>query len=257
MVLRWSTAAVVAAAFIVFDPGPVGAQPDFTLEATEGSGIAGEAITIPILLDNPLHAAEAWWFGLCHDASVAAVTSVVAGPSYDSATFHEVEIFSNGFTVGTIVEFPTGPPLPPGSDQVIEVVTYTVAGPGSTSLDFCDHLGSPPVFTLVIHTGLSIVPTKVSGLITGLTEHAFRRADCNADGVFDLADTIFLEQYLFISGPVPPCLNACDMNNDGVIDIADPIFWLMYLFLMGSPPAEPFAICGADPDPIPCDAPCP
>lgn len=249
--------AIMTAAFSVLGPAPVRAQPDFTLEATEGAGVSGEAVTISILLQNPLHVAQAWSYGVCHDPTIATISAVLPGPSYDPPDYHEVQILSEGFTVGAVVETHGNPALPPGTDQEIEVATYTIAGIGSTSLDFCNGLGRPPVHVIVVNGGTSYVPTIVSGSLTGLPEHAFRRADCNGDGAFDLADTIFVEQYLFNSGPMPPCLNACDTNNDGVIDIADPIFWLMYLFLAGSPPAEPFSSCGTDPDPIGCEAPCP
>ncbi len=76
----------------------------------------------------------------------------------------------------------------------------------------------------------------------------FERADCNRDGGINLADAIYLLNYLYGGAATPLCLDACDVNDDGVIDIADPIFHLN--FLKGPAPQLPplpFNMCGADP----------
>ncbi len=58
----------------------------------------------------------------------------------------------------------------------------------------------------------------------------FIRGDVNHDGKFNVADPIFLLQYLFANGSEPACADAADMNDDGTMDMADAIAGLTYLF---------------------------
>lgn len=79
----------------------------------------------------------------------------------------------------------------------------------------------------------------------------FERGDANADGQFDIADTIFLLDFLFPIGTVnpPTCDDSADVNDDGNIDIADAVRTLDSLFAIGAPvpiPA-PAGQCGLDP----------
>lgn len=81
----------------------------------------------------------------------------------------------------------------------------------------------------------------------------FKRGDCNADGLFNIADPIFALGILFPGGGppnVPQCQDSCDSNDDGAINIADPIASLGVQFPTGSPPPTlpaPFPGCGSDP----------
>ena len=63
--------------------------------------------------------------------------------------------------------------------------------------------------------------------------------DANADGEIDIADIVYLINYLFIDGSPPDPLEAGDANCDGVVNIADVIYLVNYLFLGGPPPCEP------------------
>jgi hypothetical protein len=67
----------------------------------------------------------------------------------------------------------------------------------------------------------------------------FHRGDANDDGRVDIADGVFVLNYLFIGGRDPPCLDASDSNGDGTINISDGIHVLNFLFLGGPPPAPP------------------
>ncbi len=60
--------------------------------------------------------------------------------------------------------------------------------------------------------------------------------DANGDGLIDIADVVYLINYLFISGPTPVPLEAGDANCDGVVDIADVVYLINYLFIDGPPP---------------------
>jgi hypothetical protein len=60
--------------------------------------------------------------------------------------------------------------------------------------------------------------------------------DVNGDRTVDIADVIFLINYLFIGGAAPEPLQAGDANCDEMVDIADVVYLINYLFIGGSPP---------------------
>jgi hypothetical protein len=62
--------------------------------------------------------------------------------------------------------------------------------------------------------------------------------DCNGDDVVDIADVVYLINYLFTRGPAPTPLPAGDLNCDGEVNIADVVYLINYLFTGGSPPCE-------------------
>ena len=64
------------------------------------------------------------------------------------------------------------------------------------------------------------------------------RGDANGDSTVNISDPIFLGNYLYSSGPVPPCFNEADANGDGQVDGADVTF--LYDFLMSSGSAPPY-----------------
>ena len=67
----------------------------------------------------------------------------------------------------------------------------------------------------------------------------YSRGDANGDGVIDIADVVYLINYLFIDGPAPDPLDAGDANCDGTVDIADVVYLINYLFIDGPPPGCP------------------
>ncbi len=71
---------------------------------------------------------------------------------------------------------------------------------------------------------------------TAVVPPEFMRGDANGDEVIDLADAVFLLNYLFKHGMVPDPYDAGDANSDGQIDLADVVFILNYLFKGGTPP---------------------
>ncbi len=78
----------------------------------------------------------------------------------------------------------------------------------------------------------------------------FRRGDANEDGAPNIADAIYVLQYLFMQGPPIRCLDAADANDDEAIDISDAIYTLMFQFCQGPRIPPPYG-CGPDPTPHP------
>ena len=75
----------------------------------------------------------------------------------------------------------------------------------------------------------------------------FQRGDANGTGSVNIADGIFLLQFLYQDGPTATCLDAADANDDGVIDVADAIYILATLKSGGTLPPPPYPGCGDDP----------
>lgn len=64
------------------------------------------------------------------------------------------------------------------------------------------------------------------------------RGDVNGDGVGpDIADLVYLVQFMFQGGPPPPCLEEADINGDGIgPDISDLVWLVQFMFQGGAVP---------------------
>jgi len=71
-------------------------------------------------------------------------------------------------------------------------------------------------------------------MVTGV--HA-SLGDFNGDGSINVADVVFLINYLYTSGPAPDPLELGDVNRDDEVNIRDVIFLINYLFKNGPPPS--------------------
>lgn len=68
-------------------------------------------------------------------------------------------------------------------------------------------------------------------------QSAFSRGDCNHDGVIDLADCIYLLNFLFKAGIAPNPMWVGDCNCDEIVDLGDVVYLLNYLFKGGPAPS--------------------
>ena len=88
-------------------------------------------------------------------------------------------------------------------------------------------------------------------------EEIFQRGDCNSDDLADLADAASILANQFGNYEIL-CPDACDTNDDGLLNMADSVFLLNWLFKFGISPAAPGPYSdGADPtgDALPiCDS---
>ena len=60
--------------------------------------------------------------------------------------------------------------------------------------------------------------------------------DHNGDTQIDIADLVYLVDYMFNAGPTPVCFGEADLDANGVNDIADLVFLVDYMFNDGPPP---------------------
>ncbi len=66
------------------------------------------------------------------------------------------------------------------------------------------------------------------------------RGDIDRNGTLDIADLVFLVDFMWLGGAEPACFELADINGDGQrADIADLVHFVNYMFLDG-------------PDPVPC-----
>lgn len=247
-------AGLTLCAFVLAGASVAWSQTPDTIRVQDGFGLPGHEVVLPVLLNNEA-VCSGWSAGVCHDSSQLELLDVTDGQTTaalsggDGPDFHQVNLYADGFTSGVVISFLGGESLPPGGDQLeLHVPRYQILDLSSPALvEFCDTLGQPRVSTVIVHEGASVIPIQVAATVR--LGAWFRRADVNTDGGVDLADVIFLEQYLFSGGADPACLAAADVNDDSLFNLADGITLLSWLFSGGLPPEEPFSECGLDPTP--------
>ncbi|OUU22784.1 MAG: hypothetical protein CBC13_07105 [Planctomycetia bacterium TMED53] len=69
-------------------------------------------------------------------------------------------------------------------------------------------------------------------------EEIFQRGDCNSDDKVDLADSATMLANQFSGLPIL-CPDACDSNDDGTLNMADSVYLLNWLFKFGPIPSAP------------------
>jgi len=114
--------------------------------------------------------------------------------------------------------------------------------------------GEGPGTGSAVSVNVDYDPWWAEAAMTTLEGSVFIRADANGDQKLNLADPVYVLQWLFFGGSVPACLDSADSNDDGTIDLADPIFSLSYQFRGGPSPLPPFPNAGVDltPDVLDC-----
>lgn len=75
-------------------------------------------------------------------------------------------------------------------------------------------------------------------LVHVVPEEIFQRGDCNSDDKVDLADTATMLANQFNGLPIL-CPDACDSNDDGYLNMADSVYLLNWLFKFGDVPTAP------------------
>ncbi|MCK4224366.1 MAG: dockerin type I repeat-containing protein [candidate division Zixibacteria bacterium] len=64
----------------------------------------------------------------------------------------------------------------------------------------------------------------------------FVAGDANNDEAVNIADVVYLINYLFMEDQPPAALPSGDPNCDGAINIADVVYLMNYLFIQGPAP---------------------
>lgn len=230
-----------------------------TVPYDAGTGTASATITMSITEDpgSPTYISDTQGFsmGVSHDS---ALLSVADGPTWLISTFDPdffgPAILADGWTAGIVYSFTGANTL--AFDTTTEVVSVSydadssvLAGldtETSTDINFSDDLGNPPVVNVVVVGGNSVEVGTEGGNITfvPVTDTPFLRGNCNGDATINIADGIWILNYLYQNGPAAACEAACDFNDDGMMDASDAISVIMWRLQDGPPPTAPFPDCG-------------
>jgi len=153
---------------------------------------------------------------------------------------------------------PTQQPLSLGSCQF--QIPPTVPCFSCFEVAFCDDIdatGSVLLSNRVVIGFRSVAPGEMlSSSICVPLQSLFVRGDVNNDAIVDIADVIYLLQYLFNNGQSIPCPDAADPDDDGLINISDALYIALYTLAGGMAPLSPFPDCGLEGIPDPDDLEC-
>ena len=60
--------------------------------------------------------------------------------------------------------------------------------------------------------------------------------DANSDESINVGDAVWMINYVFKSGPPPPCYGEGDANGDCALNVGDAVYLINYVFKSGPPP---------------------
>lgn len=252
-----------------------GPTPDdrYTMRASSELAGPGEVVSVDIHLDSQAGTLGApaplagWVISLCHDTTVLQTLDLEFGATALTVrggmppVLSVLYAYDSGFIDAAVVDFFGVHTLPPGLDLHLYTATYLAVGaPGSrTSLEFCDasHCESCPSnrVQVVPPAGNSIAPIQIVSGEVRIESAVFVRGDTNDDMQLNIADAVYLSDYLFFGGSQLICRDAGDGNDDGTINVADIVTILSSLFGPTTIPLPaPYPMCGHDltPDAIDC-----
>lgn len=222
----------------------VGDTVDVQLVASSAGLISQGVVAIDAILD---------W-----DPSVIQLQEIVGGggvPWFVSDFLADPSGINDDLTDGdalyTALASPGMPVMVPPTPGVV-VATFrfvAVAESPGTEVGLLPTLGDFGM-TQVLFLFAEDVTGDTSGIATVVVGSAgigFMRGDANHDGTLNIADAIWILNYLFQDAAVPPCFDASDANDDGGVDIGDAIYVISWQFSRGPQPPAPFLACGPDP----------
>ncbi len=257
MPMRSIVRAVLALIGILLFSSAVGGQdPDYVVTIGDATGAPGSEVTLPLTLSVAASGpVQGFSFSfLAPDdrltpqevllGSALAALNGGAGPALLSVQLY-TDPGGTGIACGTVFDLFGIDTLGLGTHPALDMV-WTIdpsAVSPTTGVEFCDCLGTPPIPSVIVVGGFTIIPTLVPSTVTIASTPPFKRGDSNASGAIDIADAIYAINYLFLSGP-SVCPDAMDANHDGAVDLADALYLLLYINSLGPAPDFPFPSCG-------------
>lgn len=238
-----------------------GTSPRVSFGQTLGYELTDVQVTQPtgsisrLLVDLSFHA-EGFSVAVGHPPGLTLISHGLDPSLTASLTveFSQTVVYPDG---ATVIAYFDGQTLPPGVGLPLVELCYACEFPPPIPNppviyeleDGAGRFGTPPTNNTVVIGGLAydvlqFIPAQVICMPVPTTHPSFVRFDCNDDGAANIADPIFLAEYLFLGGSPPPCFEACESNLDGTIDLADIVTQLGYHFTGSSVPAPPFPECG-------------
>jgi carboxypeptidase D len=135
----------------------------------------------------------------------------------------------------------------PSTDPDGDPVTYDVFFGNASPLPIVSHNQSETTYDPGTMSYNTIYYWKIvswdnhgassSGPVWIFTTESWICGDVNNDSIINVADVVYLTNYLFIGGPAPvPMKCVGDCNGDGIVNISDVVYLINYLFINGPPP---------------------
>ncbi|MDE0961136.1 MAG: PKD domain-containing protein [Planctomycetota bacterium] len=239
------------------------ASPESSMELADISVFGGQPVFHPVLgthssfLQGFQIAVE--FDGLVLNMSEISLSGTQAEALSPEFIVTQVNMDGLDSTMYIAVIFDTLPPfdgrmMSPGIHQTLCTLDYTVnfGFPMGTTTEvrFVESVGTPPIHTMyAIEGGFSESPYLIQGTvsISEAPQFLFVRGDANYNQQVNIADAIFLLDYLFIGGEAGVCPDAADTNDDGMVNIGDAIHLLTFLFSSGETIPYPYPGYGIDP----------
>jgi hypothetical protein len=183
-----------------------------------------------------------------------AIDSVVfGGTRIQDWEYKNVDIRSDTVILALVADMGGGTPcLPPGEGPIAFIYFNVECSPENVNdtcciyVDTCTFQPDDQGLLFVDSDALAYVPYFESGT-TCVAQ--YKPGDTNGDCTRNLADAIYLLNYLFRNGLEPRPLDAGDVNGDCAINIGDPVYLLNYLFKGGPPPV---CGCASHPESVGC-----
>jgi hypothetical protein len=257
------------------DPRPDSSQFTMAISDNEGSTNDVVDVTVSLNFDgdpaNPNdNEVQGWSYGVCLDPAKLSITDATSDGT-DTATakggaapdFDVVSIYAGGVThaVTVSLEEPlvTIPAQNDWSDLVVSCeILMDVQGDVAWLTPCNESLGDPVVRNVMSIEGQPVLlhafegtgdevddpvigckdPASCNdpGAITAQLASLFIPGSANGDSRLDIADGVYILNWLFRGGPPPPCEKAADANNDCAVDASDAVYVIEYQFLGGPAP---------------------
>jgi hypothetical protein len=117
----------------------------------------------------------------------------------------------------------------PAGDSVAVAVTFDAGSlpPGEYMADIQILSNDPDESFVFVPAYLGVYESLLCG-------------DVDSDGVVNVADVLYMVEYIFNSGPAPSPRQVAEVNCDGKINLTDIVYVVAYIF-NGGP--EPCADC--------------
>jgi len=119
-------------------------------------------------------------------------------------------------------------PLPPGEGAVAKL-WFSATGAGKVAFDTITLVGYSYKFKNQF-SGDYLPYFKTFTVTVGM------RGDANNDGNINIADAVYLIEYIFKGGPEPVTMYQGDADGDNNLNISDAVYLINYIFKNGPPP---------------------
>ncbi|UCB53467.1 MAG: dockerin type I repeat-containing protein [Candidatus Zixiibacteriota bacterium] len=122
----------------------------------------------------------------------------------------------------------------PGGERVLTAtITFVLNDTTTICMDTCfTPVGRPNVFSR--SDAVTYIPRDNMPYCAGVVLSEY--GDANGDGVINIADVMYMVNYLYRGGPYPASFEAGDANCDGTHGILDVLILVNYLYKGGRPP---------------------